>query len=109
MVFPKLHGKAHNLLRKLRFDYDDVLSKVDVLLMPTLPWVARKLVVSTVATAQYWTLLTRPYLQPADSSPLTHFKEHDGLVRRRRIYKYRGIILTMSSMLRRSRTLRLST
>lgn len=41
----KLHGKTHNLTRKLRFEYDDALSKVDILVMPTLPWVAKKLLV----------------------------------------------------------------
>lgn len=39
----KLHGKTHNLLRKLRYDYDAALTQVDVILMPTLPWVAKTL------------------------------------------------------------------
>lgn len=79
MFAVKLHGKAHNLLRKLRFEYDEVLSQVDVLLMPTLPWVAKKLLVSIVHVLLS-SQLTRNVHQPANSSPTTHFKDQNGLV-----------------------------
>ncbi|KAI0696921.1 amidase signature domain-containing protein [Cytidiella melzeri] len=58
--FPYLHGKTHNLIRKLRYEYDDALNTVDVLLMPTLPWVAKKLL-------------------PQDASPSDHFQDYLGL------------------------------
>lgn len=38
--FPLLLAKANNLSRKLRDAYDDALNKVDILLTPTLPYVA---------------------------------------------------------------------
>lgn len=43
MLTLKLSGKAINLVRKLRNEYDDVLSRFDVLVMPTLPHLAKKL------------------------------------------------------------------
>ncbi|THG96265.1 hypothetical protein EW026_g5540 [Hermanssonia centrifuga] len=58
--YPHLHGKTHNLIRKLRFAYDKALSDVDLLVMPTLPWVAKTLL-------------------PQDAPPLAHFKESFGL------------------------------
>ncbi|KAI0091153.1 amidase signature enzyme [Irpex rosettiformis] len=51
--YPYLHGKTHNLVRKLRYEYDDALSKVDVLLMPTLPWVAKKLLGQDVSPSEH--------------------------------------------------------
>jgi amidase len=41
----KLHGKVHNLIRKLKLDYDAVLNNVDIIATPTLPWVAKKMLV----------------------------------------------------------------
>ncbi|KAF8518546.1 amidase signature domain-containing protein [Hysterangium stoloniferum] len=58
--YPMLHGKCHNLLRKLRLDYDAALSEVDILIMPTTPWVAK-------------------VMPPPNASPLTHFSEARGL------------------------------
>lgn len=40
MTYPSLHGKATNLSRKLRDAYDVALQEYDVLLTPTLPYVA---------------------------------------------------------------------
>lgn len=60
MNYPQLHGKIHNLMRKLKLEYDAVLRNVDLLVMPTLPWVAKKLL-------------------PADAPPLTQLKDYDGL------------------------------
>lgn len=40
---PTLLGKAMNLIRKLRDDYDKALDKYDVLVMPTMPMLAQKL------------------------------------------------------------------
>ncbi|KAI0342635.1 amidase signature enzyme [Trametopsis cervina] len=57
---PYLHGKTHNLIRKLRYDYDAAFTKVDVLIMPTLPWVAKVLL-------------------PQDAPPLAHFNDSVGL------------------------------
>ncbi|KAF8527604.1 amidase signature enzyme [Hysterangium stoloniferum] len=59
--YPMLHGKCHNLLRKLRLDYDAVLNEVDILIMPTTPWVAK-------------------VMPPPNASPLTHFGEARGLL-----------------------------
>lgn len=39
-VFPNLLAKATNLSRQLRSAYDDALSKYDVLITPTLPYIA---------------------------------------------------------------------
>ncbi|KAH9928393.1 amidase signature domain-containing protein [Fomitopsis serialis] len=39
--YPQLHGKTHNLFRRLRSEYDAVLENVDVLVMPTVPWVPK--------------------------------------------------------------------
>lgn len=66
-------------MRKLKFEYDAVLKNVDLLVMPTLPWVAKKLLVrgydpSNKANAEVT-------LQPADAPPLTQLKDYDGLVR----------------------------
>ncbi|EKM58558.1 uncharacterized protein PHACADRAFT_252996 [Phanerochaete carnosa HHB-10118-sp] len=58
--YPQLHGKVHNLIRKLKLDYDAVLEGVDLMVMPTLPWVAKK-------------------LMPPDASPLAQLKDYDGL------------------------------
>ncbi|KAJ3559132.1 hypothetical protein NM688_g529 [Phlebia brevispora] len=58
--YPSLHGKAHNLIRRLRLDYDNIFKDVDILLMPTLPYVAKKLL-------------------PQDAPPLTHFEAQWGL------------------------------
>ncbi|KIJ54161.1 hypothetical protein M422DRAFT_775353 [Sphaerobolus stellatus SS14] len=58
--YPMLHGKCHNLLRKLSLEYDEALNKVDILVMPTTPWVAKVLL-------------------PATARPLDHFKESEGL------------------------------
>lgn len=41
----QLHGKAHNILRKLRTEYDAALEQVDILVMPTTPWVAKVMLV----------------------------------------------------------------
>lgn len=46
-----MHGKIHNIMRKLRLDYDAVFKDVDLLVMPTLPWVAKKMLVGLVAVA----------------------------------------------------------
>jgi amidase len=40
---PTLLGKAYNLVRKLRDDYNGALAKYDVLVMPTIPFMAPKL------------------------------------------------------------------
>jgi len=37
--FPQLYGKTQNLFHKLRMAYDAVLQEVDILVMPTTPWV----------------------------------------------------------------------
>ncbi|KAL4244303.1 Amidase signature (AS) superfamily protein [Abortiporus biennis] len=58
--YPQLHGKTHNLISKLRFEYDTAFRSVDILAMPTLPWVAKVLL-------------------PQDAPPLSHFKESFGL------------------------------
>ena len=39
---PLLYGKAMNLYRRLRDDYNQALSQVDVLITPTNPYVANK-------------------------------------------------------------------
>lgn len=39
--FPTLYGKCQNLSRKLKDDYNKALSKFDILVMPTVPFVAR--------------------------------------------------------------------
>ncbi|KII84040.1 hypothetical protein PLICRDRAFT_57870 [Plicaturopsis crispa FD-325 SS-3] len=41
--FPNIMGKVTNLTRKLRDAYDAALSKYDVLIMPTVPWVPVKI------------------------------------------------------------------
>ncbi|KII88505.1 hypothetical protein PLICRDRAFT_41658 [Plicaturopsis crispa FD-325 SS-3] len=41
--FPYVLGKATNLARKLRDDYNAALDKYDVLIMPTVPWVPVKI------------------------------------------------------------------
>ncbi|KAK7693198.1 hypothetical protein QCA50_002764 [Cerrena zonata] len=58
--FPQLHGKTHNLIRKLKFAYDKAFKEVDVLVMPTLPWVAKPLL-------------------PRDAPVTDHFKDSFGL------------------------------
>ncbi|GBE87908.1 Glutamyl-tRNA amidotransferase subunit A [Sparassis crispa] len=58
--FPQLHGKTHNLFRKLRLEYDAALAKVDILVMPTTPWVAKVML-------------------PRDASLLEHFGDYNGL------------------------------
>lgn len=55
-----MHGKANNLFRKLKFEYDAVLDDVDVLLMPTAPWVAKVLL-------------------PREAPMLEHFNVYHGL------------------------------
>ncbi|KAI5481704.1 hypothetical protein MNV49_002930 [Pseudohyphozyma bogoriensis] len=39
---PSLYGKAVNLVRKLKDEYDALLETYDVLICPTLPWVPKK-------------------------------------------------------------------
>ncbi|GJJ13432.1 hypothetical protein Clacol_007686 [Clathrus columnatus] len=58
--YPTIHGKCHNLFRKLRMDYDEAFQTVDVLVMPTTPWVAKVLL-------------------PREAKPLAHFSEANGL------------------------------
>jgi len=58
--FPQLHGKTHNLFRKLRLEYDAILNDVDVLVMPTTPWVAK-------------------VMQPREASLRDHYKDYNGL------------------------------
>lgn len=58
--FPQLHGKTHNLFRKLRLEYDAVLNDVDILVMPTTPWVAK-------------------VMQPREASLRDHYKDYNGL------------------------------
>ncbi|CCM01509.1 uncharacterized protein FIBRA_03565 [Fibroporia radiculosa] len=58
--FPQLYGKTQNLFRKLRFEYDAVLKDVDVLVMPTTPWVAK-------------------VMQPREASLIDHYKDYNGL------------------------------
>ncbi|KAI0077100.1 amidase signature enzyme [Panus rudis PR-1116 ss-1] len=53
-------GKTHNLIRKLKFAYDRSLKDVDILVMPTLPWVAKTLL-------------------PRDAPVTEHFKDSLGL------------------------------
>ncbi|KAF8578611.1 amidase signature enzyme [Ramaria rubella] len=58
--YPTLHGKCHNLLRKLRLEYDKAFDKVDILAMPTTPWVPKVLL-------------------PVNANPLAHFEDTHGL------------------------------
>ncbi|KZT67443.1 Glutamyl-tRNA amidotransferase subunit A [Daedalea quercina L-15889] len=58
--YPQLHGKTHNLFRKLRTEYDSVLEGVDILVMPTVPWVPK-------------------VMQPRQASLLDHYKDYNGL------------------------------
>lgn len=69
--YPQLHGKVHNLIRKLKLDYDAVLKDVDILVMPTLPWVAKK-------------------MMPQDAPPLAHLKDYDGLTSNTLAYNLTG-------------------
>jgi amidase len=45
--YPMLHGKCRNMLRRLQAKYEAALEKVDILVMPTTPWVAKVMPVST--------------------------------------------------------------
>ncbi|KAI0733549.1 amidase signature enzyme [Fomitopsis betulina] len=58
--YPQIHGKTHNLFRKLRTEYDGVLDDVDIIVMPTTPWVPK-------------------VMQPRDASLLDHYKDYNGL------------------------------
>ncbi|EMD33904.1 hypothetical protein CERSUDRAFT_125669 [Gelatoporia subvermispora B] len=58
--YPQLYGKTQNLFRKLRQEYDAVLADVDVLVMPTTPWVAK-------------------VMQPRNASIRDHYKDYNGL------------------------------
>ncbi|OCH84923.1 amidase signature enzyme [Obba rivulosa] len=58
--YPQLYGKTQNLFRKLRQEYDVVLNDVDVLVMPTTPWVAK-------------------VMQPRNASIRDHYKDYNGL------------------------------
>lgn len=40
-------------MRKLKLEYDAVLKDVDLLVMPTLPWVAKKLLVRELEVFLY--------------------------------------------------------
>jgi amidase len=41
-AYPTAYGRSLNILRKLRDDYAEAFNKYDVLVMPTLPCVARR-------------------------------------------------------------------
>ncbi|KAI0950823.1 hypothetical protein AcW1_008022 [Taiwanofungus camphoratus] len=58
--FPQLYGKTQNIFVKLRQEYDAALDKVDIMVMPTTPWVAK-------------------VMQPRDASLLDHYKDYNGL------------------------------
>lgn len=59
--YPIVHGKCSNWFRKLRLDYDEAFQKVDVLITPTTPWVAKVLL-------------------PREAKPLAHLSAADGLI-----------------------------
>ncbi|KAF8531459.1 amidase signature domain-containing protein [Gautieria morchelliformis] len=69
--YPMLHGKCHNMLRRLQMKYDTALEKVDILVMPTTPWVAK-------------------VMPPVDAPPRIHFQEANGLVRNTQPFNHTG-------------------
>ena len=78
----QIHGKAHNLVRKLRMEYDVVLNDVDVLLMPTLPFVAKTLLVRPPPSPPLVMLIHFVMsFQPTDAPLQEHLKVYTGLVR----------------------------
>lgn len=40
--YPTVYGRAMNIMRRVKADYDAALTEVDVLVMPTVPFVARR-------------------------------------------------------------------
>ncbi|KAH9944832.1 amidase signature domain-containing protein [Amylocystis lapponica] len=52
--FPQLYGKTHNLFRKLRMDYDRAFKQVDILIMPTTPWVAQVMLPRSASLVEHY-------------------------------------------------------